>query len=69
MTVDNAHKVGKRVGICGELAADTALTGRFASMGVDELSVAPSMILKIRKKLGELFVKAEKNSMDAWFTH
>ncbi len=69
MTVANAHAAGKRVGICGELAADISLTGRFASMGVDELSVAPAMILKIRKKLGELCVKDEKNGMDAWFTH
>ena len=69
MTVANAHAAGKRVGICGELAADISLPGRFASMGVDELSVAPAMILKIRKKLGELCVKDEKNGMDAWFTH
>lgn len=49
MVVDNAHKAGKWAGICGELGADTELTRAFVEMGVDELSVAPSMILKLRK--------------------
>lgn len=53
LTVENAHKAGKWVGICGELAADPALTEEFIRMGVDELSVSPSMILKIRKKVRE----------------
>lgn len=47
--VDNAHKEGKWAGICGELGADTELTETFVKMGIDELSVAPSMILKLRK--------------------
>ncbi len=51
MVVDNAHKCGKWVGICGELGADTALTETFVNMGVDELSVAPSMVLKVREKV------------------
>ena len=51
MVVDNAHKCGKRVGICGELGADTALTETFVNMGIDELSVAPSMVLKVREKV------------------
>lgn len=49
MVVENAHKHGKWAGICGELGADTALTEQFVRMGVDELSVAPSMVLKLRK--------------------
>lgn len=49
MVVDNAHACGKWVGICGELGADTELTQQFVRMGVDELSVAPSMVLKLRK--------------------
>lgn len=53
MTAENAHKAGKWVGICGELAADTALTETFLRMGVDELSVSPSMVLKVRKKVRE----------------
>ena len=54
MVVENAHKAGKWVGICGELGADLALTETFVSMGVDELSVTPSMILKLRKVIREL---------------
>ena len=49
MVVDNAHKCGKWAGICGELGADTELTQTFVDMGVDELSVAPPMVLKVRE--------------------
>lgn len=44
----NAHKHNKWIGICGELAADTTLTERFLRMGIDELSVSPSYVLKLR---------------------
>lgn len=54
MVVDNSHKAGKWTGICGELGADTELTETFVKMGVDELSVAPSMILKLRKIIREM---------------
>lgn len=53
MVVDNAHKCGKWVGICGELGADLELTEEFLRMGVDELSVSPSMVLKVRKAVRE----------------
>lgn len=56
--VENAHKCGKWAGICGELGADLTLTEQFVRMGVDELSVAPSMILKLRKVVREM--KAEE---------
>lgn len=49
MSVENAHKHGAWVGICGELAADTTLTERFLRMGIDELSVSPSYILRVRE--------------------
>ncbi len=49
MTVENGHKHGCRVGICGELSEDTALTRTFIEMGIDELSVPPSLVLPIRK--------------------
>ncbi len=52
--VDSAHKYGRWAGICGELGADAELTETFLRMGVDELSVAPSMILKLRKIVREL---------------
>ena len=54
MVTDNAHKHGKWAGICGELGADLELTEEFVKMGLDELSVAPSMILRIRKKITEM---------------
>lgn len=54
ITVDNAHAEGKWVGICGELGADEELTEEFLRMGVDELSVSPSMVLKIRKRIREI---------------
>lgn len=54
MVVDNAHKAGKWAGICGELGADPELTETFVKMGVDELSVAPSMILRLRKLVREM---------------
>ena len=53
MIVDNGHKGGCWVGICGELGADLELTDAFMEMGVDELSVAPSMVLKVRKNIRE----------------
>ncbi len=54
MTVENAHKEGIWAGICGELAADTDLTETFLAMGVDELSVSASSVLKVRKAVREL---------------
>ncbi len=51
MVVDNGHAGGAWVGICGELGADTTLTETFLKMGFDELSVSPSMILRVRDKI------------------
>ena len=53
MVVEAAHQEGKEVGICGEIAADTALTETFLRMGVDFLSVVPACILPVRKALRE----------------
>jgi len=50
----NAHSCGKWVGICGELASDTGLTKMFLDFGVDELSVSPSQVLKIREVIRNL---------------
>lgn len=54
MVVDSAHKYGKWAGICGELGADLELTEEFVRMGIDELSVSPSMILRLRKVIREM---------------
>ncbi|MCX4255334.1 MAG: phosphoenolpyruvate--protein phosphotransferase [Oscillospiraceae bacterium] len=48
MSTENAHRHGAWIGICGELGADTDLTERFLRMGIDELSVSPSFVLKVR---------------------
>lgn len=54
MVIDNGHKEGCWVGICGELGADTTLTETFVNMGIDELSVSPSFVLPIRKIIREM---------------
>ena len=48
MSAKNAHAHGAWIGICGELAADTSLTEEFLRMGIDELSVSPAFVLKVR---------------------
>lgn len=48
MSAENAHKHGAWIGICGELGADTTLTETFLRMGIDELSVSPTFVLKVR---------------------
>ncbi|KMZ53488.1 phosphoenolpyruvate--protein phosphotransferase [Dorea sp. D27] len=53
MAAASAHAEGIWIGICGELAADLSLTGTFLSMGIDELSVSPGMVLPLRKKIRE----------------
>lgn len=53
-SAQSAHKSGAWIGICGELAADTTLTETFLRMGIDELSVSPSFILKLRDTVRNL---------------
>lgn len=53
MAADSIHAEGKWIGICGELGADLEMTETFLKMGIDELSVSPSMILSVRKKVRE----------------
>ena len=54
MTIENGHKHGCWVGICGELGADPELTKTFVEMGIDELSVSPTFILPTRKNIREI---------------
>lgn len=60
---DNAHKNGKWVGICGELASDTELTEVFLAMGVDELSVTPGAILGLKEKIINTDMSKTKNML------
>ena len=54
MAADNAHNHGAWIGICGELAADTTLTETFMRMGIDEFSVSPGFVLKVRDTVRSL---------------
>lgn len=63
MVTDNAHKNGIEVGICGELAADENLTETFLAFGIDELSMTPSFILNVRKKVLEANVREIKDKI------
>ena len=54
MVVENAHKNGVWVGICGELGADLEMTETFLAIGVDELSVTPRAVLPLRNKIRSL---------------
>ena len=56
-TIENGHKAGCWVGICGELGADMTLTETFLKMGIDELSVSPTYVLPIRKLIREMSTK------------
>lgn len=67
MVVENAHKAGIWIGICGELGADPQLTSTFLSLGVDELSVSPGLVLGLRKTIRETDVSAVQNSVLASF--
>ncbi|MCI7322251.1 MAG: phosphoenolpyruvate--protein phosphotransferase [Lachnospiraceae bacterium] len=57
MAAENAHKNGAWIGICGELAADTTLTETFLRMGIDELSVSPAFVLKVRDTVRKIRLK------------
>ncbi len=50
---ENAHREGKKVSICGELARDTSLTPFFLAIGVDSLSVSPPYVLRLRRAIRE----------------
>ena len=56
-TIENGHKAGCWVGICGELGADMTLTETFLKMGIDELSVSPTFVLPIKKLIREMSTK------------
>ncbi|WP_195948164.1 phosphoenolpyruvate--protein phosphotransferase [Paraclostridium bifermentans] len=49
MVIDNAHKEGKWVGMCGESAGDQRMIPILLGMGLDEFSMSPISILPARK--------------------
>lgn len=60
MSVENAHKEGIWVGICGELGSDLSMTEAFLRMGVDEFSAAPYSVLPLRKQVRSLNLSKKK---------
>ncbi|WPX08984.1 phosphoenolpyruvate--protein phosphotransferase [Anaerocellum danielii] len=66
MTVDNAHKKGKEVGVCGEIASDENIVPILIGFGVDELSVNPAKILSIKKKITETDCNIEKSKVNKY---
>lgn len=62
ISAENAHKHGAWIGICGELAADTSLTETFLRMGIDELSVSPGFVLKVRNEVRNIDLSLKKDN-------
>ena len=60
MVTDNAHKEGKKVGICGELGSDEHMTEMFLNMGIDEISMSSSRILSVKKNMMDIVQKQRK---------
>ena len=57
IVVKNARQAGIPVSICGELGADSAFTGDFLKLGVNELSVSPKSILPLRRIIRQMNVE------------
>lgn len=57
LIITNAHNAGKPICICGEMAADTSFTQQLLRMGVDELSVAPGSILRVKEAIRNSYIK------------
>lgn len=51
MTIDGAHKHGKWVGMCGEMAGDEAAIPTLLAYGLDEFSMSATSILGAKKIL------------------
>ena len=57
LVINNAHREGKWVGMCGELAGDPRFIPALVGMGIDELSMSPSSVLKARDIIRNLSYK------------
>lgn len=53
MTIDGAHKHGKWVGMCGEMAGDESAIPTLVEYGLDEFSMSASSILSAKKTIME----------------
>ena len=64
LTVDNAHKMGKKVAICGEMASEKRYVKLLLALGVDELSVSPGRLLLIKKEIIDSNITEMKLKLD-----
>lgn len=64
LVIENAHREGKWVGMCGEMAGDLAAIPILLGMGLDEFSMSPSSILKARKLIRSLSYEGAKHHSD-----
>lgn len=54
MTIANAHAAGIWVGVCGEIASEENFVAKLIQLGIDELSVVPSAVLRLRARISTL---------------
>ncbi|MEA2096381.1 MAG: phosphoenolpyruvate--protein phosphotransferase [Candidatus Cloacimonadota bacterium] len=64
MTIDNAHKMGKKVAVCGEMASEKKYVKLLLALGVDELSVSPGRLLIIKKEIIDCDITEMKSKLD-----
>lgn len=68
MVIDNGHKEGIWVGMCGEMAGDKRIIPILLGMGLDEFSMSPISILPARKLISSLSYNDMKHFADVVLT-
>ncbi|MDK2819898.1 MAG: phosphoenolpyruvate--protein phosphotransferase [Mycoplasmataceae bacterium] len=64
MTIEGAHKAGKWVGMCGEMAGDMTAIPLLVGMGLDEFSMSASSILEAREFISRIDSKKAKEMVE-----
>ena len=64
MAVDGAHRAGRRIGICGEMAGETVLLPILIGIGFDSLSMAPARVPAVKEELRALDASACRRLYD-----
>ncbi len=64
MVIENGHKEGIWVGMCGEMAGDERMIPILLGLGLDEFSMSPISILPARKLIRSLSAEAMKRYAD-----
>jgi len=63
LTVKSAHKYKKSIAICGEMAGEPKLTKLLIGMGIEQLSMHPSHILRVKQQVLSSDIKNMKASV------